>query len=558
MEPIDIRKTKFSITKKVSLLILGIVVLSVGSYALFAVWQFRDDKLKYVHLVNSRFTTTMGKKIQSTQENVLGDVDTMVTVMSSKSLDEERAQILKTLFQGNTAFISFSIYSYGPSAPPPPAAVADPGAPTAPAPTQTMAWNQIYGLTNRDLAQVNNITPEQIKAKDLQTIRDFLTIGQGKSLSLNRSQDPWSILAYPLDEQKKSIAIFFVSRDFMQEVVAESEISDVYVANRAGEVIVDSEGAAGRNVLNSAIFQLALENPTNEGGREFSEMIGETEKFFIGNFYKIGTDLILVSQADKKEAFAGMDKIIWNTILFAINITGIAILVGLLMSRSLTAPLRQLMTVSEDIAAGNYKLEIKVNSNDEVGQLADYFRLLGRKLDEREAELEKATELAIRDGMTGAYNHRHFRNRIADFFSLAKRGNRPLSLILTDIDFFKKFNDTYGHQQGDQVIKDIAKILQANARQTDFVARYGGEEFVVVLPDTDQAGAVQVAEKMRLAYQNHKIKNLTADGFISSTCSMGVATLNAAHNFAGTEDMIKHADENLYKAKKGGRNQTVA
>ncbi|HEX4924378.1 MAG TPA: GGDEF domain-containing protein, partial [Bdellovibrionales bacterium] len=91
----------------------------------------------------------------------------------------------------------------------------------------------------------------------------------------------------------------------------------------------------------------------------------------------------------------------------------------------------------------------------------------------------------------------------------------------------------------------------------DFVARYGGEEFVVVLPDTDKVGAVQTAERIRQNYKNHKIKNLTGEGFLQSTCSLGVATLKGS-SFATIDEMIEHADKNLYTAKKSGRDRVIA
>lgn len=160
---------------------------------------------------------------------------------------------------------------------------------------------------------------------------------------------------------------------------------------------------------------------------------------------------------------------------------------------------------------------------------------------------EKLQSLAITDGLTGLKNHRAFQDFLEQEFQRAVRYGSPLSLILMDVDKFKQYNDTFGHQAGDEVLKRVAEILLSNARQTDFVARYGGEEFVVVLPNTDSDDALCVAERFRSAIEQAEWSLRPITG------SFGVATLTDA--VQNRQELIEQADQALYQAKHGGRNR---
>lgn len=167
-------------------------------------------------------------------------------------------------------------------------------------------------------------------------------------------------------------------------------------------------------------------------------------------------------------------------------------------------------------------------------------------------ELEK---LAITDGLTGAFNHRHFRARLDDEFNRAKRYNSPLSCIMLDIDYFKSINDAFGHKQGDIVLKEITDVIKNNARKTDVVARYGGEEFVVLLPQTDRDGAFIQAERIRTAVKGYRCSE--QDRCIMVTISLGVSTFPSP-DINKADDLVGMADNALYKAKNNGRDKTVA
>ena len=162
-------------------------------------------------------------------------------------------------------------------------------------------------------------------------------------------------------------------------------------------------------------------------------------------------------------------------------------------------------------------------------------------------------EQATTDGLTGLVNHRTFQERFSAMLGRAERHSMHVSFLLTDIDHFKKINDTHGHPTGDQVLKRVAAILKASARKIDIVARYGGEEFALVLEGTDRAGARQLAERIRqeVGAQTHD----SAKGAFRATLSLGVAVY--PEDGKSKQELISNADQALYAAKHNGRNRTV-
>lgn len=161
---------------------------------------------------------------------------------------------------------------------------------------------------------------------------------------------------------------------------------------------------------------------------------------------------------------------------------------------------------------------------------------------------EETERLATTDGLTGLLNRRTFNTVLDRRFREADRYRRPLSLLLLDIDHFKKVNDTHGHPAGDAVLRGVARIAQRCARETDAVARYGGEELALILPETDADGARAVAERIRKAVE--AAQHPTEQGAVRVTVSIGVATQGPS-----PEEMVEGADKALYRAKQGGRNR---
>lgn len=163
--------------------------------------------------------------------------------------------------------------------------------------------------------------------------------------------------------------------------------------------------------------------------------------------------------------------------------------------------------------------------------------------------------LAMIDSLTGVFNRRAFMERAEKEFAIAQRNNTPLALLMMDIDYFKRINDEFGHPAGDDVLVDVARILDSRLRKQDTLGRYGGEEFCVLLPATDEAGAMTVAETLRKTVENTSLA-MERKG-ISATISIGVSFCPASCNL-GFNRLLDDADAALYQAKHGGRNRVVA
>ncbi len=208
-----------------------------------------------------------------------------------------------------------------------------------------------------------------------------------------------------------------------------------------------------------------------------------------------------------------------------------------------------------------------------VGVLRTVLDLESARPEERAAEAERALreierhlalaikapslyDRAVRDGLTGLYSRRHLDNQLAEFFAIARRTGKPISLVMADLDHFKRVNDTHGHAAGDAVLRGAADVVSGTIRGYDTAYRYGGEEICVLLPDASLEEAVKTAERIRRTLEKRSIPVGEGGAKISVTASLGVAQWSP--RMAGPGDLVGAADRALYKAKEGGRNRTVA
>jgi diguanylate cyclase (GGDEF)-like protein len=239
----------------------------------------------------------------------------------------------------------------------------------------------------------------------------------------------------------------------------------------------------------------------------------------------------------------------------------LALVLGLLLSRGLGRTLGHLTGAVRAMHGGSLLQRVPVEGKDEVAELAAAFNDMSAQLARTHEELseshqtilaqaEQMRELSVRDALTKLHNRRHFDEQATTLFSHAVRHKRPLSVVIGDIDFFKRINDQFSHATGDAVLRQVGEILRSHMRLSDLVARYGGEEFVIAFPETELPQAAALCDKLRGIIESFPWHQVHPD--LKVTMSMGVY----ADLAAGTaEAMLQKADALLYRAKETGRNR---
>ncbi|MEZ4354003.1 MAG: diguanylate cyclase [Myxococcota bacterium] len=341
------------------------------------------------------------------------------------------------------------------------------------------------------------------------------------------------------------------------------------VTNRLGHVVAASGPRAvlrrGER-LPAALVQSAL------GGDLVDYREGNGARL-VGTSTAIGdSGWLLTAETEHAQAFAPAIAI--RNQIFAVDVC-IVLLFSVLAHRitqAIMKPIKALSDGARRISEGhmNHEIPAPANRDDELGLLTSTFnemmdRLRSNQLEieqdrirlaEKNEELQHANEilsqLSITDGLTKLHNHRYFQDYLTREIKRVSRTRDPLAMILLDIDDFKQLNDTYGHAAGDEVLTSLAAIMNDTARESDLIARYGGEEFVILMPNTDLAGAVHLAEKLRMSVESTRL--IIGDGMkpIEITISLGVAV------YAGDRRrFFAEADKALYQAKGAGKNCVI-
>lgn len=233
-----------------------------------------------------------------------------------------------------------------------------------------------------------------------------------------------------------------------------------------------------------------------------------------------------------------------------------AVLLAFMISRYITRSIAKLTHGVRQVANRNFTVKVDIHSRNEIGELADTFNQMVDQLNTHRKDLEekqKELELLARtDALTGLHNHRHFMDQLAHEIKLAIQHDSPLSVMILDLDDFKRVNDTYGHLVGDRVISTIAELIKKHVRSTDIAARYGGDEFCVALPNTTAPGARDLA-KILCQEIAGIVFSADHEAVFHVTCSIGLAQFRK--NMKNSLVILKFADQALYKAKSGGRNR---
>lgn len=263
-------------------------------------------------------------------------------------------------------------------------------------------------------------------------------------------------------------------------------------------------------------------------------------------------DWVAVAEVPATTAFEGIRRLRNTTVilvlLLLLVVGSLAYGLGLLV----VLPLERLSHAADQVARGDLDVEVPVSGGGEVSQLTAVFNDMVRRLREGRAELER---LSITDELTGLANRRRLDTELEQEVQRHERHKRTCAVLMLDVDRFKSLNDTRGHPAGDAVLRQLARILQENTRKGDIVARFGGEEFVVILPESTLAGAVEKAERIRAATEEHRFVIEDGGAEARVTVSIGVALFPQHGRTPDT--LIVAADGALYRSKQAGRNRVT-
>lgn len=332
----------------------------------------------------------------------------------------------------------------------------------------------------------------------------------------------------------------------------------VEILSADGRVVVASEPVSG---FEPALPEETLASLAAAGGRTVEyrtpdgvEMVGA-----LTGIAPLGWSVL--SHLPSDEAYAPVARLTSSTIVLVtvllIVVGTIAYFIGLFITR----PLARLAEGAGAVAEGDLSVDLPVTGRDEVGYLTEVFngmvarlRANAEKLDEahtvlraQNAELE---QISVTDGLTSLFNRRYLVDEFEKEIGRASRHGRPLAVLMMDVDRFKDYNDTFGHQAGDEVLAALGQVLRDATRDADIPARYGGEEFIILLPDCDIEGAVETGERIRKRLGEEVFKGRKI------TVSIGAAAY-PAHGETTTA-VVASADTALYEAKRAGRNRVVA
>ncbi len=250
-----------------------------------------------------------------------------------------------------------------------------------------------------------------------------------------------------------------------------------------------------------------------------------------------------------------------QALLQSLLLLSLALAVAILLARSIGKkviidPLQHLVQLAGQLSKGN--LEARCDTHTTVSEFNTLSQEFNQMAESLQKTNEKLSNLSLVDGLTNIANRRGLDKKLLEEWYRSLRTRRPISVLMVDIDHFKIFNDTYGHLAGDDCLRTIGLILKNIAhRSSDLAARYGGEEFAVILPETDMQGAHAIAELIHDEVAQREIPHKASDVSQFITVSIGVATLSEVTSIKSPIELIKIADEQLYKAKHEGRNQTV-
>ena len=338
-----------------------------------------------------------------------------------------------------------------------------------------------------------------------------------------------------------------------------------------GEVILlDSDGMTlvSSQPGNDRLVQLApyvLRHLLTQPGNAMS-FDGLTHRHVIG-LADVSTEpaVIIVAELDRASVYSTWIELRNMFLALAGALILIVAAVAFQMGRSIVAPLQRLIRAADRIAGGDLDVRLSATGNDELGRLTQVFDQMADKLRQSHAEIMATNEamqqqnqvletLSITDSLTGLYNRNKLDAILTDELARFKRTQRRFALLMLDIDHFKKLNDTYGHLTGDEVLRNVARILAQSIRSIDYAARYGGDELIIILVETSTDQAEKTAERIRSQVEGAQYSPNGAT--IAVTVSIGI--VQCQPDDMTPTSVLSRADKALYQAKQAGRNQAYS
>lgn len=398
---------------------------------------------------------------------------------------------------------------------------------------------QAYRIQDKIIHQINTSTHER-RLLDGITMDIINSVALGhKALNLHQLQ-PVRQLA---KETKISLSNSIQLTRALSLTDDSSLIADI---DKLNNILLSETG-----LFNLTIKQLQISGRTRGRGNFLHNLISDISKLSESNFHKINQSIINSSQ-DTSLKIA--EHVKWSIIL-AISVLLLLVAAIYFINQKIVM---RLLTLNKSVLKriNSQQADINVEGKDEISYLARSFVYFS---DQIEAQKEQLQLLSLTDSLTNLPNRRAMDERLGLEVHTALRGKMPLSILMLDIDYFKPYNDFYGHVAGDECLKEVAVALKGlQQRESDFIARYGGEEFVMLLPTTDKEGAINVAEYLINKINNLKLPHEKSQVADHITVSVGVSTFTEAEIKVGTfsvDNILKISDRALYAAKESGRNR---
>ena len=344
---------------------------------------------------------------------------------------------------------------------------------------------------------------------------------------------------------------------------AQGEIGELYLITRDGFLLVSSKSTSGKFLETKLLKNTTKKLFSQEG--EPNAYLDYNNRPVVGALKRMSElGWGVVAEKERVKAYAQIIRLRNFTLALVVGLLFFIGLAAYLLSLSLVKPLNRLTSGAGKVAAGDLEVDVPVSSRSEVGYLTEVFNDMVARLRQGREELAAINEtlrqknfelheISIRDSLTGLYNRKHLMETLEKEVNRSQRHSHSFAFLVIDIDHFKKYNDTYGHLAGDEVLRRLASVFTESIRSSDYAARYGGEEFIIILPETGTEQGVEAAERIRNKVAEEKFG---AEGeSIKVTISVGVASY--PENGEDAESVIRTADAALYEAKELGRNRVA-